>query len=165
MTNDAESHGILPLDSIRELSGLEQMRGMIDGRFPRPPISKLLDFALVEADEGHVVFQATPGFDHYNPLGSVHGGYASTLLDSCMGCAVHTRLKPGQGFTTLELKVNFIRAMKVGTGPVRAIGDIIHVGGQTATAEGRVIDAEGKLLAHGSTTCLIFRLPPKSAAD
>ena len=165
MIDKAPPPAPLPLETLRELSGLEQMRGMIDGRFPRPPISKLLDFALIEADEGHVVFEATPGFDHYNPLGSVHGGYASTLLDSCMGCAVHTRMKPGQGYTTLELKVNFIRAMKAGTGPVRAIGDIIHVGGQTATAEGRLIDAEGKLLAHGTTTCLVFRLPPKAAAE
>ena len=162
MNDNSLAQSPLSLDIVRELSGLEQMRGMIEGRFPRPPISILMDFALTEAEEGHVVFTATPKLEHYNPLGSVHGGYAATLLDSCMGCAVHTRMKPGQGYTTLELKVNYIRALKAGTGPVRAIGDIIHVGGQTATAEGRLVDSEGKLLAHGTTTCLIFRLPPKA---
>jgi uncharacterized protein (TIGR00369 family) len=105
------------------------------------------------------VFAATPSREHYNPLGSVHGGYISTLLDSCMGCAVHTELAPGQGFTSLELKVNFVRRVSAETGPVRAEGKVIHVGGQVATAEGRLVDGKGRLLAHGTTTCLVFRLP------
>ena len=106
--------------------------------------------------------QYAEGEEHYNPLGSVHGGYISTLLDSCMGCAVHTELGPGQGYTSLELKVNFVRRVSTETGSVRAEGKVIHVGGQVATAEGRLVDADGQLLAHGTTTCLVFRLPDGS---
>jgi uncharacterized protein (TIGR00369 family) len=151
--------GVVPVDVVRRLSGLEFMKALSEGRFPRPPIANLVDFQLVEVELGRAVFAATPSEEHYNPLGSVHGGYISTLLDSCMGCAVHTRLGPGQGFTSLEIKVNFVRRVSADTGPVRAEGKVIHVGGQIATAEGRLIDADGRLLAHGTTTCLIFRLP------
>jgi uncharacterized protein (TIGR00369 family) len=151
--------GVVPVDVIRHLSGLEFLEALSEGRFPRPPIASLLDFQVVEVEQGRAVFAATPGEQHYNPLGSVHGGYISTLLDSCMGCAVHTRLGPGQGYTSLELKVNFVRRVSADTGPVRAEGKVIHLGGQIATAEGRLIDAGGRLLAHGTTTCLIFRLP------
>ena len=151
--------GVVPVDVIRPLSGLEFMKALSEGRFPRPPIGKLVDFQLTEVELGQAVFTAMPGEQHYNPLGSVHGGYISTLLDSCMGCAVHTRLAPGQGFTSLELKVNFVRRVSAETGPVRAEGKVIHLGGQIATAEGRLVDANGRLLAHGTTTCLIFRLP------
>jgi uncharacterized protein (TIGR00369 family) len=156
--------GIVPLEQVRGLSGVEFMRALSDGRFPPPPIAVLLGFHVIEVDEGLAVFAATPNRDHYNPLGMVHGGYTATLLDSCMGCAVHTRLKPGQAFTTLELKVNFIRSVSVDTGPVRAEGKIIHVGGQIATAEGKLIDGAGRLLAHATTTCLIFPLPPRRDA-
>ena len=151
--------GVVPVDVVRPLSGLEFIIGLSEGRFPRPPIANLIDFQLVEVELGRVVFAATPGEQHYNPLGSVHGGYISTLLDSCMGCAVHTRLEPGQGFTSLELKVNFVRRVSAETGPVRAEGKVVHLGSQIATAEGRLVDADGRLLAHGTTTCLIFRLP------
>ena len=153
--------GVVPVDVIRPLSGLEFMTALSEGRFPRPPIANLVDFQLAEVELGRAVFTATPGEEHYNPLGSVHGGYISTLLDSCMGCAVHTRLGPGQGFTSLEIKVNFVRRVSAETGPVRAEGKVIHLGGQIATAEGRLIDAGGRLLAHGTTTCLIFRLPER----
>jgi uncharacterized protein (TIGR00369 family) len=153
--------GVVPVEVIRPLSGFEFIVGLSEGRFPRPPIANLMDFQLVEVELGRVVFTATPGEQHYNPLGSVHGGYTSTLLDSCMGCAVHTRLGPGQGFTSLELKVNFVRRVSADTGPVRAEGKVIHFGGQIATAEGRLTDEGGRLLAHGTTTCLIFRLPER----
>ena len=153
--------GVVPVDVIRPLSGLEFMKALSEGRFPRPPIANLLDFQPVEVEPGRAVFTATPGEEHYNPLGSVHGGYISTLLDSCMGCAVHTRLGPGQGYTSLELKVNFVRRVAADAGPVRAEGKVIHVGGQIATAEGRLLDGNGRLLAHGTTTCLIFRLPDR----
>jgi uncharacterized protein (TIGR00369 family) len=153
--------GVVPVDVIRPLSGYEFMKALRDGRFPRPPIANLVDFQLVEVELGRAVFAATPGEEHYNPLGSVHGGYISTLLDSCMGCAVHTRLGPGQGFTSLEIKVNFVRRVSAETGPMRAEGKVIHLGGQIATAEGRLMDADGRLLAHGTTTCLIFRLPER----
>ena len=155
--------GVVPVEVVRHLSGLDFIKGLSEGRFPRPPIADLMDFQVVEVEPGRAVFAATPGEQHYNPLGSVHGGYISTLLDSCMGCAVHTRLGPGQGYTSLEIKVNFVRRVSAETGPMRAEGKVIHLGGQIATAEGRLIDAGGRLLAHGTTTCLIFRLPDRPA--
>jgi uncharacterized protein (TIGR00369 family) len=154
--------GVVAVDAVSPLSGLEFITALADGRFPRPPIATLLDFRPVEVERGRVVFAATPGESHLNPLGAVHGGYVATLLDSCMGCAVHTELGPGQSYTTLELKVNFVRRVTPDTGPVRAEGEVIHVGSQVATAEGRLVDASGRLLAHATTTCLIFRLPERS---
>ena len=139
------------------MSGLEFLRGIFEGRLPRPPISRTLGFEGIEVEKGRAVFAGTPDLNYYNPIGSVHGGYAATLLDSCMGCAVHSTLEAGQGYTTLELKVNFIRAMTAETGRVRAEGKLIHLGARTATAEGRVIDESGKLYAHATTTCLILR--------
>lgn len=141
----------------RSLSGLEYLQKIVAGELPRPPISALMNFGLVEFSEGRAVFAGEPAEYHYNPIGVVHGGLAATLLDSAMGCAVHTALPAGVGYTTLEIKVNYIRAMTVGTGPVRCEGKLIHLGGRTATAEGRILDEDGKLYAHGTTTCLIFR--------
>ena len=143
----------------RELSGLEYLRRIAAGELPRPPISALLNFGLVELGEGRAVFSAEPAEYHYNPIGVVHGGLAATLLDSAMGCAVHTTLPAGVGYTTLELKVNFVRPMTTRTGRVRCEATLIHRGGRVATAEGRVVDEGGKLYAHGTTTCLI--LPPQ----
>ncbi len=141
----------------RELSGLEYLRRIAAGELPRPPLGALLDFSLAEVAEGRAVFTVVPAEFHYNPLGVVHGGLAATLLDSAMGCAVHTTLPAGAGYTTLEIKVNYVRAMTAETGRVLCEAKVIHVGGRTATAEGRVVDASGKLYAHGTTTCLIFR--------
>jgi uncharacterized protein (TIGR00369 family) len=155
MTSSA-GYGVVPLDEVRGMSGLELMTGLIEGRFPAPPIAEVLNFFLVEASSGRAVFEGTPVLQHYNPLGSVHGGVAATLLDSAMGCAVHTTLKAGIGFTTLEIKVNYVRAMTEKTGKVRCEGRTINVGSRIATAEGKLIDPQGKLLAHGTTTCLIF---------
>jgi uncharacterized protein (TIGR00369 family) len=118
-----------------------------------------MDFIPVEGEPGRIVFQGSPGQQHYNPLGSVHGGYFCTLLDSAVGCAVHSVLPQGMGYTTLELKVNLIRALTAGTGPVRAEGKVIQVGNRVGIAEGRIVDAEGKLYAHATTTCLVFPLP------
>ena len=126
------------------------------GPLPAPPICQALGFWLAEVELGRVVFAYEPVFQHYNPLGSVHGGIAATLLDSVMGCCIHTTLKAGTGYTTVEIKVNYVRAMTDKTGPVRAEGKIINVGSRIATSEGRLVDASGKLLAHGTTTCLIF---------
>jgi len=150
------TYGVVPLEQARSMSGLALLRGWSEGRFPAPPIGQTLGFALVEVEEGRVVFLGTPEARHYNPLGTVHGGFAATLLDSAMGCAVHSTLKPGIGYTSVELKVNFVRPMTDKTGPVRCEGKIVHVGARIGTAEGRIVDAQGKLLAHGSTTCLIF---------
>ena len=141
----------------RGLSGLEYLRKIAAGELPRPPMGELLDFGLAELGEGRAVFTVEPAEYHYNPIGVVHGGLAATLLDSAMGCAVHSTLPAGAGYTTLEIKVNFIRPMTAGTGPVRCEAEAVHVGGRTATASGRIVDAAGKLYAHATTTCMIFR--------
>ena len=128
------------------------------------PIAALLGFQPAEVESGRAVFVAIPDARHYNPIGSVHGGYAATLLDSCMACAVHSKLKAGQGYTTVELKVNFVTQISADTGEVRAEGKVIHFGKQIASAEGRLTDARGRLLAHATTTCLVFSSPPTAAA-
>ena len=149
-------HGVTPIDQVRHLSGLEFMQGILEGRFPPPPICAALEFELVEVEHGRAVFEGVPEFAFYNPIGVVHGGYAATLLDSCMGCAVHTSMPPGLAYTTLEFKINFVRAITDQTGRVRAEGTLIHGGKRAATAEGHLYDARGKLLAHATTTCLVF---------
>lgn len=151
-------HGVTPMEQVKHLSGLEFMQGILEGRFPPAPIAAALKFELVEVEHGRAVFEGVPEFGFYNPISSVHGGYAATLLDSCMGCAVHSVLSAGQGYTTLEFKINFVRAMTDQTGRVRAEGRVIHPGKRAATAEGNLYDARGKLLAHATTTCLVFPL-------
>ena len=151
-------HGITPLEQVKHLSGLEFMRGILEGRFPPAPITAALKFELTHVEHGRAVFEGVPEFAFYNPISSVHGGYAATLLDSCMGCAVHTTLAAGQAYTTLEFKINFVRAMTEQTGRVRAEGRVIHPGNRAATAEGNLYDSRGKLLAHATTTCLVFSL-------
>jgi uncharacterized protein (TIGR00369 family) len=148
--------GLVSVDQLRELDGLELFRGIIAGRFPAPPITETMGFWLKEAEQGRVVFAGQPERRHYNPIGSVHGGFAATLLDSAMSCAVHTHLKKGNGYTTLEFKVNFVRPIMDTTGAVYCEGKSINVGGRIGTAEGRITDSAGKLYAHGTTTCLIF---------
>ena len=155
---NALPHGVTPLEQVKHLSDLEFMQGILEGRFPPAPISAALKFALTEVAHGHAVFEGVPEFAFYNPISSVHGGYAATLLDSCMGCAVHTTLPAGQAYTTLEFKINFVRAMTDQTGRVRAEGRVIHPGNRAATAEGNLYDPRGKLLAHATTTCMIFPL-------
>jgi uncharacterized protein (TIGR00369 family) len=152
----APEPGRLPADAARAMSGLDFLRGWLEGRHPPPAIQAVFDFRLVEVERGRVVFSGTPDARYFNPLGTVHGGYAATLLDSCMGCAVHSVLAPGQGYTTLEIKVNYVRAMSPETGPVFAEGRVLHAGRQAATSEGFLRDAGGKLLAHGTTTCIVF---------
>ena len=149
-------HGVTPLEEVKHLTGLEFMRGILEGRYPPAPITAALKFELTEVGKGLAVFEGTPEFAYYNPISSVHGGYAATLLDSCMGCAVHTILPAGQAYTTLEFKINYVRAMTDKTGRVRAVGQVIHPGSRAATAEGKLYDAAGKLLAHATTTCMIF---------
>jgi len=144
-------------EAARGLTGLEFLRKVASGELPRPPISALMNFGLAELEEGRAVFTVEPAEYHYNPIGVVHGGLAATLLDSAMGCAVHSVLPAGAGYTTLEIKVNYVRALTAETGAVRAEARVIHVGGRTATAEGKLLDAAGKLYAHGTTTCIIFR--------
>lgn len=141
-----------------ELSGLEQLRAVFDPNHPErgPGIGKTLGFTVVEIEAGRVVFGGQPDESVYNPIGSVHGGYAATLLDSAVGCAVHSVLKAGQGYTTLELKVAYHRAMTKDTGPVRAEGRVIQAGRRAAFAEGRLTDLEGRLYATATSTLLVF---------
>jgi uncharacterized protein (TIGR00369 family) len=151
--------GVASLDQLKECSGIEFLKRIQAGELPPAPISDTMDFNLIEVEAGRAVFQGTPGKQHYNPMGSVHGGYFCTLLDSAVGCAVMSVLPKGMGYTTLELKVNLIRALTDKTGTVRAEGKVIQVGGRVGVAEGRIIDAEGKVYAHATTTCLVFPLP------
>ena len=138
-------------------SGLQLMRLVVAGELPPPPIASMLGMELVEVDEGRAVFALEPAEWMYNPIGSVHGGIAATILDSALGCAVHTALAAGVAYTTLEIKVNFVRGMSAGTGRVIAEGTVLHAGGRIATAEARLIsEHDGKLLAHGTTTCIVL---------
>ncbi len=142
-------------EELRDLSGLEQLRALIKaGR--RPPIGDTMGFALVEVDAGRAVFAGTPGPKVYNPLGSIHGGYAATLLDSACGCAVHTRLDATQAYTTLELKIAYHKAMTDRTGEVQAIGTVLSIGRRVAFAEAKLTDAAGKLFASATSTLLIL---------
>ncbi len=144
-------------EAAREMSGIEYLRAMSRGELPGPPIAELMGFGFSEIEEGRVVFECVPAEYHYNPIGAVHGGLACALFDSAMGCAVHTALPVGVGYTTVELKVNFLRPISVRTGRVLCEGKTIHVGGRIATAEARLLDESGKLYGHATTTCMIFR--------
>jgi uncharacterized protein (TIGR00369 family) len=146
--------------AIASMSGLEYLQRLIDSDHP-PPFAALLNFTLSQIGPGVAVFSGTPAEYHYNPIGVVHGGFAATLLDSALGCAVHSTLKAGFAYTTVELKVNFVRPLTMSTGPVEATGKIIHVGTRLATAEARLTDSAGKLYAHGSTTCMMFPVGDK----
>lgn len=141
----------------RHLSGLEFLHKIVAGELPPPPIGVLMNFGIAEFSEGRAVFMVEPAEYHYNPIGVVHGGVAATLLDSAMGCAVHSTLPAGAGYTTLEIKVNYLRPMTAQTGRVRCEAKVIHVGRTTAVAEGRIVDRQGKEYAHGTTTCIVFR--------
>ena len=142
--------------AAQALGGLAYLQGMVRGEYPFPPMARLLGIDGMEVEHGRVVMTIEPGECHYNPMGVAHGGLAATLFDSVMGCAVQTTLPAGTGYTTLELKVNFTRAMTSATGRVRCIGTVIHAGSRVATAEGRLLDEAGKLYGHATTTCLIL---------
>jgi len=144
------------LAKAKDLTGLEYMRAIVEGRLPPPPIAELLGFTILEVSEGRAVFGSASAEFLYNPIGVVHGGFAMTLLDSAMGVAVHSTMAKGERYTTLETKVNFVRPITADTGALRCEGAVVHRGRRVATAEGRLIAAgSGKLLAHGTTTCLI----------
>ncbi len=147
---------VAPLDPM-SLTGLEAMRALIDGRLPPPSITQTLGFTLTHVEEGVAVFEGQTSDRILNPLGMVHGGWALTLLDSCTGCAAHTLLPAGVGYTTIETKGNFTRAIQANTGLVRAEGRVVAHGRTIITAEGRITDANGKLLAHGTSTLMVLR--------
>jgi uncharacterized protein (TIGR00369 family) len=159
----ARARQIEPGLASRELfagkTGLQQMQALLDGEAPPAPISRTLDFLLMSVADGKAVFQGRPQFKHYNPLGGVHGGWFATLLDSALGCAVHTTLPVGRAYTTLEFKVNLVRALNDKVPLVRAIGHVVHRGRQVTTAEAELVGHDGKLYAHASTTCMLFDLP------
>lgn len=148
--------GVARPEQVEGLSGMQVFEAMMAGRLPAPPIGQTLDFELVQVEPGMAVFQGRPGPAHYNPMGTVHGGWFATLLDSAVGCAVHSTLPAGKAYTTLELKINIVRALTERVPLVRAEGRVVHGGSQVATAEGRLVGPDGKLYAHASTTCLVF---------
>ncbi|MFL6062756.1 MAG: PaaI family thioesterase [Marmoricola sp.] len=144
------------MTTLAELTGLETMQMIVEGVLPPPGIAVLLGMSVVEVGDGVATFELSPDERMMNPIGSIHGGIAATILDSCLGCAVHTTLGPGQGYTTAQLNVHYLRAMQPGMGPVRATGTVLHRGRTQSTAEGRLVGPDGKLIAHATTTCLIL---------
>jgi uncharacterized protein (TIGR00369 family) len=148
--------GVVPLDAILARGGLAFLSEMVDGRLPQAPMCATLGFRLTEVSEGYAAFEGVPEFRHYNPIGTVHGGFAATLLDSALGCAIFSTMAKGEAWTTLELKLNLVRPLSKDTGPVRAEGRIIHRGRTVATSEGSVKDRDGRLYAHATTTCMVF---------
>ena len=155
----AAAPGVVNPSQVSGRTGLQVFEGIFAGELPRPPIGDTLDFVPVHIEVGVAVFQGRPQTRHYNPLGTVHGGWFATLLDSAMGCAVHSTLPAGKAYTTLELKVNIARALTDAVPVVRAEGKLVHGGRQVAIAEGRLVGPDGKLYAHATTTCLIFDQP------
>ncbi len=157
------ARGVATPQQLMGLTGLEQMQKLLSGDFPPPPISETMDFALIRVEFGRAIFQGKPSGKLLNPLGTVHGGWYATLLDSAVGCAVHTAMPVGRAYTTLELKLNIVRSISLKVPLVRAEGYTVHVGKQVATAEGRLVGADGTLYAHASTTCLVFEVPAAKA--
>ena len=149
-------YGVVAIDEQRTMSGLEFVQGLVTGALPLNSMAETLGYDIVEVSSGRAVIAAEPTAAHRNPAGTVHGGLAATLLDSCMGLAVHSTLDRGIGQTTLEVKISLVRPVTPETGPVRAEGKVVSRGRRIGTAEGRLTDADGRLLAHGTTTCLIF---------
>ena len=156
MDTRAKQYGVVSPEVLTSQDGLSFLSAMIAGRIPNPPMSETLGFHLTEVEYGRAVFEGLPEFRHYNPIGTVHGGFAMTLLDSSLGCAVFSTLLKGDRWTTLEIKVNLVRPLTKDTGLVRSEGRIIHRGRTVATSEGDIKDAAGKLYAHASTTTMIF---------
>ena len=153
----SKTYGTVSADAQKEMSGLELVQGLADGTLPLNTIARTLGYDVTEAVSGRVVVTAEPNGDQLNPAGTVHGGLAATLLDSCMGLAIQSTLEKGLGQTTLEFKISFLRPITPATGPIKAEGVVMSRGRRVGTAEGRLTDGEGRLLAHGTTTCLIFQ--------
>ncbi len=147
-------------EAAAKMGGLQYLRAIARGELPAPPLAELMEFGFAEIEEGRVVFECEPAEYHYNPLGVVHGGLAAALCDTAMGCAIHSLLPAGSGYTTLELKINFLRPLTGRTGRVLGEGKAIHLGSRVATAEARVVDDAGRLYAHATTTCLLLRSTP-----
>lgn len=151
--------GLTPPDVLASMSGIDFLRKMFAGKMPHATMMQQVGLTGGSAEPGFVVFRAIPGPQHYNPVGSVHGGFTATLLDSAMGCAVHSMLPAGTLYTSLEFKISLIRPVTKDLGEVRAEGRVLNVGRRVGTADGKLLDAKGRLLAHGTTTCLVFEAP------
>jgi uncharacterized protein (TIGR00369 family) len=156
--NQGVGPGVFTPAQVMGMTGLEIMQGICQGELPYPPISQTLQFFLMEIADGRAVFQGAPSDAHLNPLGTIHGGWFATLLDSAVACAIQTRLPPGRSYSTVELSVNLVRALTPKIPRVRAIGHVLHVGKQLATAEGKILGPDGVLYAHATTTCLVFEM-------
>jgi uncharacterized protein (TIGR00369 family) len=160
--NAGPGPGVARPEQIAGKSGMEMMQAMLRGDIPYAAIAQTLDFLVIEIGDGTATFQGTPLPRHFNPMGTVHGGWFATLLDSALGCAIHTRMPAGRGYTTAELSVNIVRALTPKVQRVRAIGRVIHCGRQLATADAQLIGPDGTLYAHATTTCLVFEMKPQS---
>jgi len=154
--------GLADPNEVMHLTGLQMMQGMQQGKLPYACIGKTMDFHMLHVEDGQAIFQGAPSVAHLNPMGTVHGGWYATLLDSAMGCAVHTKMPVGRGYTTAELSVNLVRAITPKVSRLRAIGIVVHCGRQLATTEGRLVGPDGTLYAHATSTCLVFESKPKA---
>ena len=154
--------GVAHPTEVMNLSGLEMMQYMLQGRLPYPAMGKTLDFQLFQIEDGRAIFQGAPSELHLNPMGTTHGGWFASILDSAMGCAVHSKMPVGRAYTTAELSINLVRAITPKVKRLRAIGTVVHCGRQLATTEGRLIGPDGTLYAHATSTCLVFDLKPKA---
>lgn len=159
MMNGGGKAGVASKEQLKHMNGREVLEAMMSGALPYPHIQESLGFDLMEVGDGLAVFQGVPDIRSYNPMGTVHGGWFSTLLDSALACAVHSKLPVGRAYTTAELSVNLVRAATDQTGPLRAIAHVVHAGKQMATAEAKVFDETGRLYAHATTTCFLFDVP------
>ena len=151
-------YGVVPVKTTKTMTGRQLLMAIMEGTLPAPPIQQTLDFRLVEVARGYTAFAGSPKFEYYNPLGSIHGGYTASLLDSCMSCAVHSTLEAGYSYATLEIKINYVRPITFDMGELRAEGKVVNSGRRISTAEGKLYDSARKLYAHGTTTCLILSL-------
>jgi uncharacterized protein (TIGR00369 family) len=149
--------GVVTREVLLSEPGLAFLQGIVEGRHPSPPFAASTGIRIVEVAEGRVVFVGTPTDGFFNPLGTIHGGWTAGILDSAMGCAVHSTLAAGQGYTTVEMKLNYVRPILPSAGQLRCEATVIHRGGTLATSDGRLFDASGKLLAHGTETCMILK--------
>ena len=157
--SNRKTYGTVPPEQVKAMTGLAFVQGLVDGTLPLNTIAETLGYDVVEAERGRVVVAIVPDDRHLNPAGTVHGGLAATLLDSCMGLAVQSTLDKGIGQTTIEFKITLIRPITAQTGPIRAEGTVLNAGRRVGSAEGRITDGAGRLLAHGTTTCLVFERP------
>jgi uncharacterized protein (TIGR00369 family) len=157
VTPTSPVYGLTPVAEATALSGLAFLQGMLEGRLPSPPFSRATGIRLSAVEHGRAVFEGEPDAGFFNPIGTIHGGWTAAILDSAMACAVHATLQPGQAYTTVEMKLNYVRAVMPGRGLVTCEGRVVHVGNRIATSEGYLRDAEGRLLAHGTETCMIMQ--------